>query len=101
MTREIRDQHPAAERQHSSHPLFPTQNSRHQSVECDARPALADHSSTLQCECHLGEEKANRNIRIAENKLCSREDATKQFSNRNKNAFFALSKPLETSKKRS
>jgi hypothetical protein len=101
MTREIQDQHPATERQHSLHHLFPTQISRHRSVKCDAQPAPAHHSSTLECERHLGEEKANRNIRISEIELCSREHTAKQFSNRNKNAFFALSKPLETSEKRS
>jgi hypothetical protein len=38
---------------------------------------------------------------ILEKSLTITKHATKQFSNRNKNAFFAPSKPLETSEKRS
>jgi hypothetical protein len=40
-------------------------------------------------------------LAILEKSLTITKHATKQFSNRNKNAFFALSKPLETSEKRS
>jgi hypothetical protein len=38
---------------------------------------------------------------ILEKSLTITKHATKQFSNRNKNAFFAPLKPLETSEKRS
>jgi hypothetical protein len=70
-------------------------------IQRDARPVPAHQASTPDCECHLGEEKANRNIRISEIELCIRKHAIKQFSNRNKNASFGLSKHLETSEKRS
>jgi hypothetical protein len=74
---------------------------RQNPIQRDARPVPAHRASTPECKCHLGEEKANRNIRISEIDLCIRKQATKQFSNRNKNAFVALLKHLETSEKRS
>ena len=82
MTREIQDQQPTAARQYSSY-------------------RTAHHTSALECECNLGEGKANRNIRISEIEPCSRKHATKQFSNRNKNAFFALLKGREMGEKHS
>jgi hypothetical protein len=82
MTREIQDQQPTAARQYSSY-------------------RSAHHTSALKCACRLGEEKANRNSRISEIGLCSGKQATKRFSNRNKNAFFALSKGPEIGEKRS
>jgi hypothetical protein len=74
---------------------------RQNSIQRDAWPVPAHRPSTPEWECHLGEEKANRNIRISEIELCSGKHATKQFSNRNKNASFGLLKHLETSEKRS
>jgi hypothetical protein len=74
---------------------------RQNSIQRDAWPVPAHDPSTPECECHVGEEKANRNIRISEIELCIRKHATKQFFNRNKNASFGLSKHLETSEKRS
>ena len=75
MTREIQDQQPTVGRQ---------------SVESKARSGPVHHASMLERKLHPGEEKANRNIRFTEIELCIRKQATKQFSNRNKNAFFAL-----------
>jgi hypothetical protein len=94
MTRRIQEQQPTLKRQRSSYRFLPAQISK-QNVECETQLA------TLECKWHLGEEKANLNSRISEIGLCSGKHATKQFSNRNKNAFFVLLKHLETSEKRS
>jgi hypothetical protein len=101
MTREIQDQQLTAERRHSSHYSFPAQITKQQGVKSGARPAPAHHAPAFECKHHLGEEKANRNIRISEIELCVRKHATKQFSNRNKNAFFGLLNGFEIGEKRS
>jgi hypothetical protein len=74
---------------------------RQNPIQRDERAVPAHRASTPECKCHLGEEKANRNLRISEIELCIRKRATKEFSNRNKNAFFGLLNHLETSEKRS
>jgi len=74
---------------------------RQNSIQRDARPVPAHYPSTPECEYHLGEEKANRNIRISEIELCSGKHATKQFSNRNKNPFLRLLNDPEIGEKRS
>jgi hypothetical protein len=76
MTREIQDQQPTA-----------------------ARPAAVHYALTLDRDHHLGEEKANRNIRFTEIQLCAGKQATKQFSNRNKNVFFGFLKGPEIGEK--
>jgi hypothetical protein len=60
----------------------------------------AHHPAPVECERHLGEEKANRNSRISEIELCGRKHATKQFPNRNKNPFFGLLSGPEMREKR-
>jgi hypothetical protein len=90
MTRQIQGQQLTAERQNSSYRSSPAHVSKQQSVKYETRPAATDRSSIPECERHLSEGKANRNIRITEIELCIGKHAAKQFSNRNKNAFFAL-----------
>jgi hypothetical protein len=89
MTRESPNQ-PTVWPQNVSHGVYPTQIPKQQSVKYETRPAATDHFSIPECERHLSEEKANRNIRITELELCIGKHATKQFSNRNKNAFFGF-----------
>jgi hypothetical protein len=82
--------------------LFPQMTRKIQAQQpTAARPAPVHHALTSECERHPGEEKANRNIRITGIELCTRKQATKQFSNRNKTAFFAHLKGPETREKRS
>jgi hypothetical protein len=100
MIREIQDQQLKAERRHSLHYSFAAQITKQQGVKSGARPAPAHHAPALECKHHLGEEKANCNSRISEIDLCDRKQATKQFSNRNKNAFFGLLEGREIGDKR-
>jgi hypothetical protein len=99
MTRESPNQ-PTVGPQNFSHGVFPTQIPNQQSAKSEAGPAADHHAKTRECERHLGEEKANRNIRITEIELCIGKHATKQFSNRNKNAFFAFLNAPEIREKR-
>jgi hypothetical protein len=101
MTRQIQNQRLAAGKKNSSHHFFPAQTSEQQRAKWEMRSFSGHRASALTASDTQAKKKLIATVVISEIELCTRNNATKQFSNRNKNAFFGLLKWPETREKRS
>jgi len=101
MTREIRDQRLAAGKKNSSDHFSPAQTSEQQRAQREVSGFSGHRASALTASDTQAKKKLIATVVISEIELSSRKYATKQFSSRNKNAFFGLLKWPETREKRS
>jgi hypothetical protein len=99
MTRQIQNQRLAAGKKNSSHHFFPAQTSEQQRAQWEVRGFSGHRASALTASDTQAKKKLIATV--SEIELCTRNNATKQFSNRNKNAFFGLLKWPATPEKRS
>jgi hypothetical protein len=100
MMPEIRDQRPSAEGRNSSHHCFPAQTQEQLRAKRKTRCAPA-HRPASSASGTQAKKKLIATLAISEIELCSEKQATKQFSNRYKNALFGLLNGLEMDEKRS
>jgi len=101
MTRQIQNQRLAAGKKNSSRHFFPAQTSEQQRAKWEVRGFLGHRASALTASDTQAKKELIATVVISEIELCSGKYATKQFSNRNKNALFGFLKWPETREKRS
>jgi hypothetical protein len=101
MTRQIQNQRLAAGKKNSSHHFFPAQTSEQQRVKWEVLGFSGHRASALTASDTQAKKKLIATLVISEIELCARNNATKQFSNRNKNALFDPLDWPETREKRS
>jgi hypothetical protein len=101
MTRQIQNQRLAAGKKNSSQHFSPAQTSEQQRAQWEVSGFSGHRASALTASDTQAKKKLIATVVISEIELSSGKYATKQFSSRNKNAFFGLLKWPETREKRS
>jgi len=101
MTRQIQNQRLAAGKKNSSQHFSPAQTSEQQRAQWEVSGFSGHRASALTASDTQAKKKLIATVVVSEIELCRGKYATKQFSNRNKNALFGPLEWPETREKRS